>query len=326
MHVVVTDHHYTDFTAATRVLQDAGVSFVVGRCASAQDAAALAQDADAVINQHVPVTAAMLAGWPRCRGVVHFGKGVDNIDVDAATALGIWVANVPGANADEVSNHVLALVLAWARGIVELDARVHRGLWDYRLARPRERLAGQVLGLVGYGAIARALAAKAVALGLAVVVYARRPVPDANVRFAPLQEVLSIADYLSLHVPLSAQTRHLIGEREFAWMKPTAFIVNTSRGGVIDQTALVAALRAGRLAGAGLDVTDPEPPARDDPLLALPNVIVTPHAAWYSEASREHVTVEAAREAVRIARGERPSSPVNPHVRPRTLPAPAGSN
>ena len=147
---------------------------------------------------------------------------------------------------------------------------------------------------------------------------ARRPVADTNVRFASLDEVLAVADYLSLHVPLTTDTRHLIGERELARMKPTAFVINTSRGPVIDQRALVAALHAGRLAGAGLDVTDPEPAAADDPLLALPNVIVTPHAAWYSEESREYVTVEAAREAVRIVRGERPRSPVNPQTQPRT--------
>lgn len=318
MRVAITDHHYSNFTGAMRVFEDAQVEVVCGRLASAAEAADLGRAADAVINQHVPITAEMFDAWPRCLGVVHFGKGVDNIDVPAATARGIWVANVLGANVDEVSNHVLGLLLGWARGIVELDARVRRGEWDYRLAQPRRRLAGQVLGLVGYGAIARALAAKAAALGLDVVAFARRPVADTNVRFASLDEVLAVADYLSLHVPLTTDTRHLIGERELARMKPTAFVINTSRGPVIDQRALVAALHAGRLAGAGLDVTDPEPAAADDPLLALPNVIVTPHAAWYSEESREYVTVEAAREAVRIVRGERPRSPVNPQTQPRT--------
>ena len=259
----------------------------------------------------------MLAEWPRCRGIAHFGKGVDNIDVAAATRCGIWVANVRDANWDEVSNHVLALLLGWARGIVAFDRHVRDGGWSYRAAIPRHRLAGQVLGIVGFGDIARVLATKARALGLTVLAYARRPEPTAHVRFASLPELLAASDYVSIHVPLTPETARLIGARELALMKRSAFLVNTSRGGVIDQPALVAALAGGRIAGAGLDVTDPEPPAADDPLLALPNVILTPHVAWYSEESREHVTVEAAREVVRILRGERPLSPVNPGVVPR---------
>src|SRR5690349_8718825 len=151
MKAVVTDHHYTDISAAMRVLADAGVDAVVGACRDEDEAIALGRDADAVINQHVPIGARALDAWPRCRGVVHFGKGVDNIDVAAATRHGIWVANVRDANWDEVSNHVLALLLAWARGLHAFDRDVRRGIWSYRSALPRHRLAGQVLGIVGFG-------------------------------------------------------------------------------------------------------------------------------------------------------------------------------
>jgi D-3-phosphoglycerate dehydrogenase len=311
---VVTDHHYTDIGAATRVLADADIELVVCACHGEDDALEAGRDADAVINQHVPVTARMLAAWPRCRGVVHFGKGVDNIDVDAATERGIWVANVRDANWDEVSNHVLALLLAWARGLPSFDRGVRAGEWSYRLAVPRHRLAGQTLGIVGFGDIGRMLAAKARALGLHVLAYTRHPTTADHVTFVGLDDLLRHADYVSLHVPLATATTHLIGARELALMKRSAFLINTSRGRVIDQAALVAALREGRIAGAGLDVTDPEPPTADDPLLALDNVVLTPHAAWYSEESREHVTVHAARDVVRILRGERPKSPVNPEV------------
>ena len=299
------------------MLANAEIELVVGHCRSEDEAIALGRDADAVINQHLPVTARMLDGWPRCRGVVHFGKGVDNIDVAAATQRGIWVANVTDANWDEVSNHVLALLLAWARGLVAFDRDVRAGGWNYRLAVPRHRLAGQVLGIVGFGDIARVLAAKAQALGLTVLVHARRPVASPNVTFTSLPELFRASDYVSIHVPLTAQTAKLVGARELALMKPSAFLINTSRGGVIDQSALVSALRARRIAGAGLDVTDPEPPAADDPLRTLDNVIMTPHVAWYSEESREHVTVEAAREVVRILREGRPRSAINPDVVPR---------
>lgn len=317
MKAFITEHHYTDIGHATEVLADAGIALVVGDCRGEDEAIALGHDADAVINQHLPVTARMLAAWPRCRGVVHFGKGVDNIDVAAATRQGIWVTNVRDANWDEVSNHVLALLLGWARGLLTFDRHVRAGGWSYRAGVPRHRLAGQVLGIVGFGDIARVLATKAHGLGLTVLAHARRPMSCDHVRFVSLPELLGASDYVSLHVPLTADTAQLIGERELSLMRPGAFLINTSRGGVIDQAALVAALKTGRIAGAGLDVTDPEPPARDDPLLAMDNVILTPHVGWYSEESREHVTVEAAREVVRILRSERPRSPVNPGVVPR---------
>jgi D-3-phosphoglycerate dehydrogenase len=317
MKVVITDHHYHDILGAERVLAEAGVDLMVGQCRGEDDAIALGRDADAVINQHCPVTERVLEAWPRCRGVAHFGKGVDNIDVAAATRRGIWVTNVRDANWDEVSNHVLALVLAWARGLIAFDRHVRAGGWSYRGAVPRHRLAGQTLGLVGFGDTARVLAAKAHGLGLRVLAHTRRPAAAEHVEFAPLPDVLRRADVVSIHVPLTTETAGLIGARELALMKPSAFLINTARGGVVDKEALVAALRERRIAGAGLDVTDPEPPPPDDPLLALDNVILTPHVAWYSEESREHVTVEAAREVVRILRRERPRSPVNPGVVPR---------
>ncbi len=170
---IVTDHHYTDIGNATRVLADAGIELVIGECRGEDDAMALGRDADAVINQHVAITSRVLDAWPRCRGVVHFGKGVDNIDVAAATKRGIWVANVRDANWDEVSNHVLALLLAWSRGLLAFDRDVRRGEWTYRSAVPRHRLAGQVLGIVGFGDIGRVLAAKAHGLGLTVLACSR---------------------------------------------------------------------------------------------------------------------------------------------------------
>ena len=290
------------------------IDVVVGHCRSADEAIELCRDADVVINQHLAVDARMLDAWPRCLGIVHFGKGVDNIDVEAATRRGIWVANVRDANWDEVSNHALALILAWARGILVYDRHVRGGGWSYRPAVPRRRLADQVLGLIGFGDIARVLATKAGGLGMSVLAYARQPTASGQVSFVGLRELLRQSDFVSIHVPLTRETAKLIGPEELALMKPTAFLINTARGGVVDQKALVAALKTGRLAGAGLDVTDPEPPAPKDDLLTLDNVILTPHVAWYSEESRENVTVGAAREAVRLIRGERPASPVNPEV------------
>ena len=314
---VITDHHYHDIDNALSVLRDAGIACAVGQCRTEDEAIDFGREADAVINQHVPLGARAFDAWQRCRGVVHFGKGVDNIDVDAATTRGIWVANVRDANGDEVSNHVLALILAFARDVLRFDREVRAGRWSYRSAIPRRRLAGQTLGLVGWGDIAQLVARKARGLGLAVVAHARHQLPASGVGFVTLDELMRQSDFVSIHVPLTPSTRHMIGARELALMKPSAFLINTARGAIVDQRALVDALLQRRIAGAGLDVTNPEPPAPDDPLLALDNVILTPHAAWYSEESRERVTVGAAREVVRILRGEPPLSPVNPTVVPR---------
>jgi D-3-phosphoglycerate dehydrogenase len=314
---VITDHHYHDIDNALVVLRDAAIVCAVGQCHTEDEAIEFGRDADAVINQHVPLGARAFDAWPRCRAVVHFGKGVDNIDVDAATKRGIWVANVRDANGDEVSNHVLAMVLAFARDLLRFDRAVRDGSWSYRSAVPRQRLAGQVLGLIGFGSIAQLVSAKARGIGLEVIVHARRALSAPGVSFVHLDELLGRSDFVSIHVPLTTSTRSMIGPRELALMKPTAFLINTARGGIVDQKALVEALQQRRIAGAGLDVTDPEPPARDDPLLALDNVILTPHVAWYSEESRERVTVGAAREVVRILRGDAPLSPVNPNVVPK---------
>jgi D-3-phosphoglycerate dehydrogenase / 2-oxoglutarate reductase len=317
MKVLITDHHYTDIAAAERLLEESGVELVVGQCSKEDEAIALGRDAEVIINQHLSVDARMLEALPRCLGVVHFGKGVDNIDVEAATQRGIWVAAVRDANWDEVSNHVLALMLAWARGLLIYDRHMRAGGWSYRAAVPRRRLAGQVLGLVGFGDIARVLAGKAHCLGLSVLAYARRPTTSEHVDFVAIEQLLQRSDYVSIHVPLSRETAKLIGRDEIALIKPTAFLINTARGGVVDQKALVEALKEGRLAGAGLDVTDPEPPGPDDELLKLDNVILTPHSAWYSQESMRDVTTGAAREALRILKGKRPASPVNPEVEAR---------
>ncbi len=314
MKAVITDHHYADIGNALRTLSEAGIDCDVGDCRDEDDAIALGRGADAVINQHMPVTARMLDAWPRCRAVVHFGKGVDNIDVVAATARGIWVCNVRDANWDEVSNHVLALVLAFARGLLVYDREVRAGRWSYRAAMPRHRLAGQVLGIVGFGDIGRMLARKARGIGMRVLAHSRHGVTEGDVALVSLSELLQQSDYVSLHVPLTEASAGMIGRDELSLMKPSAYLINTSRGRVVDQRALVDALRGRRIAGAGLDVTEPEPPPRDDALLGLDNVILTPHVAWYSEESRERVTVEAACEVVRILQGRMPRSPVNPEV------------
>ncbi len=316
--VAVTDSVFPSLEPERRVLGPLGVELRPGQCRSEEEILALARDADAVLNCYARMTAWVIEGLRRCRIIARYGIGVDNVDLAAATRAGILVTNVPDYCVDEVSDHALALLLALARQIVVADRGVRGGAWDVGAHAGIRRLRGQVLGLLGFGKIARALASKAQALGMAVMAHDPYVPADAvvrhGVRAAGLDALLREADVVSVHVPLSPETRGLVGERELARMKPTAVLINTSRGGIVDEKALAAALEAGRLAGAALDVLGQEPPPPDHPLRLAPNAILTPHLAFYSRESVVELQTKAAEEIARTLRGEPPRSPVNPEV------------
>ncbi len=312
--VVVTDTVFPSLDPERRVLAD--LAEVV--LAPASDEATLRQvaaDADAVLNCYAPLSADLIRSLRRCRIIARYGIGVDTVDLPAATAAGILVTNVPDYCIDEVSDHALALILALSRGLARARPATRAGTWDLASVRPLHRLRGQTLALLGFGRIARALAAKAAPLGVRILAYDPYLAPEAiragGAEPADLATALREADVVSVHVPLSAETRHLIGTAALEQMKPTAFLVNTARGGLVDTQALTAALQAGRLAGAALDVLESEPPPADLPLLRLPNVILTPHAAFYSEESLVELQTRAAEEVARVLRGEPPRSLVN---------------
>ena len=318
--VVVSDHEYADLEIEAGVLSalDAPVRLLAAQCRSERELAAVAADADAVLNQYCPIGAETLAVLRRCRVISRYGVGYDTVDVAAATACGICVTNVPDYCVDEVSDHALALLLASARRVAALDAQVRRGLWDYKRGQPMGRLRGKVLGLIGFGRMARALAAKVVPLQLRVLAHDPLVPPEtmihAGVEPAALDDLARAADFVSVHAPLSPATRGLVGAGLLSLMKPTAVLINTARGPVVDEDALVAALRAGRIGGAALDVLEREPPAPDHPLLAMPQVIFTPHVAWYSEESEAELRRRAAEHVALVLRGERPPHLVNPEV------------
>lgn len=316
--VAVTDSVFPSLEPERGVLDPLGVELRPGQCRSEEEILALAGEADAVLNCYAKVTARVIAGLRRCRIIARYGIGVDNVDLAAATRAGILVTNVPDYCVDEVSDHALALLLALARQVVAVDRAVKGGAWDVGAHAGIRRLRGQVLGLLGFGKIARALAAKAQALGMRVLAVDPYVDAEAVARYgagaADLETLLREADVLSVHVPLSPETRGLIGERALGLMKPTAFLINTSRGGIVDEKALAAALEAGRLAGAALDVLSQEPPPPDHPLRQAPNAILTPHLAFYSRESVVELQTKAAEEVARALRGEPPRSPVNPEV------------
>jgi len=255
----------------------------------------------------------------RARVVLALTVGYDCIDVAAATEHGIPVCHVPAYCTEEVALHALALILALSRRLPELWQETARGGWDYKAGAPAFLLAGRKLGIVGLGRIGRALAPKARGLGLEVLAYDPYLADDLFAllgvrRRYELDELLAEADIVSLHVPLSAETRGLIGSRELALMKRTALLVNTCRGPVVEEAALVRALKEKGIAGAGVDVLAKEPPDPNHPLLGLQGALVTPHAAWYSEESMQRVKVQGMDEVVGVLSGKRPRSIVNPQV------------
>lgn len=273
------------------------------------------READALMVTIQPVRAPLLETLTRCQIVSRVGVGLDNIDIPAATACGIWVVNVPDYAIEEVSIHAIALTLAHMRRIPTWAAETRAGQWNGHAASTLRRPSALTFGVLGFGRIGSATAAKAQGLGMRVI--AHDPLIDpavitgAGVEAVSWETLLSTADYLSLHVPLTDATRTIINADTLAQMKPSAFLVNTARGGVVDETALLDALTHDRLAGAALDVLTTEPPSPDHPLLRHPRVIVTPHVAWGSVEASHDVRAKGTQEVIRVLRGERPRFPAN---------------
>lgn len=279
-------------------------------------------DADGLLVIYTHIGELALSHMPHLKVIVRTGIGLDPIDLEAATAHGVCVANVPDYCVPEVSDHALALILACGRKLLPLDRAVHRGTWDaVSTARPLVRLEGQVVGIVGLGRIGQRLARLAKGVGFVVLAhdpyYSPTQIAAVGAEPVSLEDLLARSDYVSINCPLTAQTRHLIGTEQLRRMKPTAHLVNTSRGAVVDEQALIEALREERIAGAALDVLEKEPPTADSPLLALPNVILTPHAAFYSEQSYLEVRRRSAQEVARVLTGHYPRSLANPAVKER---------
>lgn len=255
------------------------------------------QEADALLVSGAWVTREVMEGLPRLKALVRYGVGMDRIDLQAAEELGVIARNVRDFCTEEMADHCLALLLACARNLVGYVEGTRQGLWRGANRRPVSRLRGATAGIVGLGAIGRALAARLAPLQMRLLCfdpYVEEDLADTLcVESVELRTLLAESDFVSLNCGLSDETRHLIGAAELAQMKPTAFLINTSRGEVVDEAALVEALQAGRIAGAGLDVLETEPPPADHPLLQMEQVIVTPHVAWYSEQAAEEVVVGA---------------------------------
>jgi len=272
-----------------------------------------------VIAGSEPYTPRVLAASPALRVIARAGVGYDAVNVPAATQRGVVVAIAPGTNQESVAEHTFALILALAKDVPNQHAAIRAGKWP---RRPNLPLRGRTLGIAGLGRIGKAVAERGKAFRMRLIAY--EPYPDhafadrVGVEFVSFERLLAESDVLSLHLPLTEQSRHLIDKKTLYQMKPRAFLVNTARGGLVCEADLVEALETGRIAGAGLDVFEEEPTQADNPLFRFENVVVTPHAAGVDLQSRDDMAVSAARTIVALSRGQWPAEAiVNPEVRPR---------
>ncbi|MFO7929241.1 MAG: C-terminal binding protein [Candidatus Humimicrobiaceae bacterium] len=314
--VVFTDFDFNDVDIEKEVLGEINCDIVELQTKDEDKLAAECADADGLIVQYAPITEKVINSMKKCKVISRYGVGVDTIDLAAASKGGIYVCNVPDYCLDEVADHSLGLMFSLGRKIVALDNAVKNGKWDaVGVARPIFNFKRLILGIIGFGKIPQHLYPKTEPLfGKTLVFdpYISNEIKEKfNLNMASFYEILLNSDFISIHCPLNDATYHMFDEREFQLMKPTAFLVNTSRGGIINTTALYLALLNGHLAGAGLDVLEEEPPGMDNELVKMNNVIVTPHAGFYSESSIEDLKYKTAQNIVKVLKDDQPQNVVN---------------
>ncbi len=313
--IAVTDSVFPSLDPAKEALARLNPTYRMSKSVNADDIVAVAKDADAVLVTYAKLTRDVLIQLTRCKAIGRFGLGVDNIDLITAKEKGIAVNYVPDYCIREVSDHAMALLLALIRKIPLSNKLVQSGRWEMPAVVPIRRIEGTVLGLVGFGHIPRLVAPKAQAFGIKVIAYDPLAKPDvfraAGVGGVDLDTLLKMSDYVSVHAPLLPATRGMMNAAAFAKMKKGAFIVNTARGPLIDEPALIAALDSGQVGGAGLDVVAAEPLAKDSPLLGRDNVIISPHTAFYSIEALNELQSKCASDVARVLSGEKAVYPIS---------------
>jgi D-3-phosphoglycerate dehydrogenase / 2-oxoglutarate reductase len=319
--VVIADYDYGDVDIERPIIEQAGFELIAAQCKTEDEVIEVAHAAAAVVAQYAPISARVIAELPQCRVIARYGTGVDVVDVDAATNHNILVTNVPNDWCDdEVADHAMALLLTVARRINVYDRATRAGVWQWQSGEPIHRLRGSVLGLLSFGAIARAIATRAAGFGMRITAHdpfmPAEDIAAAGATAVSFDELVTESDCLVIQAPLTPQTFHLFDEAQLRRMKPSAILINTARGPIVEDRALHRALSEGWIAGAGLDDIEEEPSKvrdwlPDNPLFGLENVVITPHAAFYSEESVGFLRRFVAEEVVRVLTGEAPVSPVN---------------
>lgn len=313
--VVIIDYYYESIQQEAAVMAEIGAELRDYHCQTEDEVIAAAAGCDALICQFAPITRKVIESLDKCKVIVRYAIGVDNIDVAAAEERGIYVCNVPDYGIDEVSNHAIALLLDCAKKLTYLAGQVKQGNCSYTTVKPLYRMEGKTLGLMGFGRIPRLVAKKMAGFGVHIIAYDpmmnEEQARELGVTPVSFDQLLRESDYLSVHCPLTADTHHLFNEAAFRVMKPTAIFINTARGAVVNEEDLIHALEQGEIAMAGIDVTETEPIPVGHPLLKLDNAVVTPHVAWYSEEAVQSLQLKAAQEAARVLMGQPPLNPVN---------------
>jgi D-3-phosphoglycerate dehydrogenase len=316
--IVLIEHGYASIDYEREIINAAGGELIDADKLPLEEALHLCETADGVLFRRIPMTAEMIRRFKRCKIIVRYGIGTDNVDVEAATKANIIVGHVPHYCLDEVSTHAIALLLACVRKVVSTHQKMGQGGWEVHREDPIFRMAGRTLGIVGFGNIGRTVAQKLTGWGLRIIAfdpYFEKSRTDAlRVQLVDFDTLCRESDYITLHCPLLPETRGLIGERALSLMKPGAIVVNTARGPIVDSQALLSALEKNPLMTAGLDVFEEEPLPKKSPLRNHPRVVVTDHTAWYSEESQLQLQKMAAEELARVCTGGLPKSLMNPEV------------
>lgn len=319
--VVITANVFPGQDVEQEMLAHLNVDLVKIPCRSPQQLVEAGQGAAALIVGNVPITQEVFSALPALLAIVKPSVGVDNIDIEAATASGVCVANVPDYGTDEVATHAMALILNAIRHVDAVSQDVRAGRWQPKPPYPIRRSAGRTLGILGFGRIGRSVAAKAGGFGwrlLASDPYLNSEEIAANgAQPVSFDELLAESDMLTLHLPLTQESEGMIDAAALAKMKPTSFLINTARGPIVDSDALLQAVEAGTIAGAALDVIEVEPPASGHPLYRTDRILVTAHVAWYSQQAYEDLRVKAVEEVARVLQGRLPRNLLNPEVEPR---------
>jgi D-3-phosphoglycerate dehydrogenase len=317
--VVVVSLGYENYDYEREILKpiDAEVIISPVDCTTEEEVIEVAEGADAIVVRETPIGAKVIASFDRCKIIARYGVGVDNIDLEAAKQNKIYVSNVPDYGTEDVSDHAVALLLACIRALIARDQNLRQGIFETDIKAEIYRTTGRNLGIFGYGKIARAFHRKWKGFLPNKVLVHDPYVADDVIRENGAEKVdmdtlLAESDFISIHAPLTSETHHIFDETALKKMKKSAILVNTARGPIIDENALVKALQEGQILSAGLDVFENEPIGKDHPLAGMPNVILTSHVAWYSKDSTKDLQSGAAREILRVLSGKPPVNWVNP--------------
>jgi D-3-phosphoglycerate dehydrogenase / 2-oxoglutarate reductase len=317
MKVVITDYEYEGLDQERAIVAGMGAELEAFQCKTESELieTVIPSQPDGLICQYARISREVIERLERCRVIVRYAVGYDTIDLQAATERGIYVCNVPDYGSQEVSTHTFALILALTRKIYQYDQGVRSGRWHYCHGKPIHRMSNLTLGLLGFGRIPRLVAKKADAFGMRTVVHdpylSNNEIENMGYEPAPFGELLAISNVISIHAPLTEETRHLFDRAAFSRMQQHPYVVNTARGALIDEQALIGALDSGQVTAVALDVSETEPVPTDSPLLGRDDVLITPHTAWYSEESIRVLQRSVAEEVVRVLGGQSPKNPVN---------------